>query len=1007
MTQRFRQATGGRIDRQTPLTFTFNGKSYQGYLGDTVASALLANGVHLVARSFKYHRPRGIIGSGTEEPNALLQVETGAHALPNYRATEVELYEGLRAESVNCWPSVNHDFGAINSLFSRFMPPGFYYKTFMWPRSFWKKYEYFIRKAAGLGLSPKEPDPDRYDKVNTHCDVLVVGSGPAGLAAALEAGRSGARVILADEQNEFGGSLLSSRELINGVPAMEWTASVMEELATIEEVRLFPRSTVFGYYDHNFLLMLERVTDHLPPSARKRPRPRQRLWRIRAKQVVIAAGAIERPLVFPNNDRPGIMISSAVSTYLNRYSVVPGSRAVVFTNNDSAYQTALDLADAGVSVEAVVDIREEPGGPLPAQVRQRGIEIIGGYAIVDVHGKKRVKGVEIMRLDATGEAVEGKARKLACDLVAVSGGWNPTVHLHCQSGGEAEFDEAMACFLPVKSVQEERSAGSCNGAFSLRECLAEGLAAGAAAARVAGFGDGTPSSEGPAIDDRSEEPLKTMWIVPSRAPILYEHKQFVDMQEDVSAADIVLAAGEGYQSLELLSRYATLGFGTDQGKLGNVNGMGILAKVRGVDIRSVGTITFRPAYTPVTFGAIAGSDIGPELYAPVRKTAIHQWHVDAGAPFENVGQWRRAWYYPRPGETMHDAVNRECLVSRNSAGLLDQSTLGKIDIQGPDSAEFLNRVYINNWLRLEIGRCRYGIMLGEDGMVLDDGVTARIGENHFHMFTTSGGAATVMTWLERWLQTEWPELKVYLTSATDHWSTMSIVGPNARNIVSKLCDDIEFSPEAFPFMSFRDGTVAGLPARVFRVSFTGELSFEVNVSANYGRYVWEAIMEAGKEYNITTWGTESMHLMRAEKAYLIIGQDTDGSVNPVDVGMDRMLSKTKDFLGKRSLSRPDSIRDDRKQLVGLLTDDTTQVLPEGGQIVKDPSAPIPVAMIGHVTSSYWSVNLNRSIAMAVVKGGQARMGEKVYVSLEDGKKPVSAVISSPVFYDPEGARQNV
>ena len=1007
MTQRFRQATGGRIDRQTPLTFTFNGKSYQGYLGDTVASALLANGVHLVARSFKYHRPRGIIGSGTEEPNALLQIETGAHALPNYRATEVELYEGLQAKSVNCWPSVNHDFGAINGLFSRFMPPGFYYKTFMWPRSFWKKYEYFIRKAAGLGVSPKDPDPDRYDKVNTHCDVLVVGSGPAGLAAALEAGRSGARVILADEQNEFGGSLLSSRELINGAPAMEWTASVMEELAPMEEVRLFPRSTVFGYYDHNFLLMLERVTDHLPPSARKRPQPRQRLWRIRAKQVVIAAGAIERPLVFPNNDRPGIMISSAVSTYLNRYSVAPGSRAVVFTNNDSAYQTALDLADAGVSVEAVVDVREEPSGPPPAQVRQRGIEIIGGHAIVDVHGKKRVKGVEIMRLDATGEAVEGKARKMACDLVAISGGWNPTVHLHCQSGGKAEFDEAKACFLPVESVQEERSAGSCNGSFTLKECLAEGFAAGAAAAQVAGFGDGTPSSEGPATDDMSEEPLKTMWLVPSRAPILYEHKQFVDMQEDVSAGDIVLAAGEGYQSLELLSRYATLGFGTDQGKLGNVNGMGILAKVRGVDIRSVGTITFRPAYTPVTFGAIAGSEIGPELYAPVRKTAVHQWHVEAGAPFENVGQWRRAWYYPDPGETMHDAVNRECLVSRNSAGLLDQSTLGKIDIQGPDAAEFLNRVYINNWLRLEIGRCRYGIMLGEDGMVLDDGVTARIGENHFHMFTTSGGAATVMTWLERWLQTEWPELRVYLTSATDHWTTMSIVGPNARNIISKLCDDIEFSPEAFPFMSFRDGTVVGLPARVFRVSFTGELSFEVNVSANYGRYVWEAIREAGKEYNIASWGTESMHMMRAEKAYLIIGQDTDGSVNPVDVGMDRMLSKTKDFLGKRSLSRPDSVRDDRKQLVGLLTDDTTQVLPEGGQIVKDPSAPIPRAMIGHVTSSYWSANLNRSIAMAVVKGGQARMGEKVYISLKDGKNPVSAVISSPVFYDPEGARQNV
>lgn len=1006
MNQRFRQLEGGRVDRLRPLKFTFNGKKLGGYLGDTLASALLANGVHLVGRSFKYHRPRGIIGSGVEEPNALLQLEEGLHTLPNYRATEVELYEGLTAKSINCWPNVNYDFAAVSSLFTRFMPPGFYYKTFMWPRVFWKKYEYFIRKAAGLGVSSEHPDPDRYDKFNTHCDVLVVGSGPAGLAATLEAGRTGARVILADEQNELGGTLLSSRETINRVTAMEWTESIIDELAAMEEVRIFPRTTVFGYYDHNFLVMLERVTDHLPPNARKKPQPRQRLWKIRAKQVIIATGAIERPLIFPNNDRPGVMMASAVSVYLNRYGVKPGESPVVFTNNDSAYQTALDLEESGVPVEAVIDTRKDPQGLLPTLVKEKGIKILDSHAVVEVYGTKRVKGVGVMHLDDTGENVTGNVHKIDCDLVAVSGGWNPTVHLHCQSGGKTEFDDAKACFVPRESTQQERSVGSCNGTFDLSGCIGEGYAAGAEASQATGYGTGNSSSEIPITHSKTEEPFKAMWIVPSRKSTLYEHKQFVDMQEDVSAADILLAAKEGYQSLELLCRYLTLGFGTDQGKLGNINGMGILSKIRGVDIESVGKITFRPTYTPITFGAIAGSDLGPDLYAPIRKTAPHQWHVEAGAAFENVGEWKRPWYYPQLGETMDEAVNRECLASRNSAGLLDQSTLGKIDIQGPDAAEFLNRVYMNNWLKLGIGRCRYGIMLGEDGMVLDDGVTARLSKNHFHMFTTSGGAATVMTWLERWSQTEWPELKVYFTSVTDHWSTMSIVGPNARHIVSKLCDDIDFTPEAFPFMTFREGTVAGVPSRVFRVSFTGELSFEVNVNANYGKYIWESIMEAGTEYNITPWGTESMHTMRGEKAYLIVGQDTDGSVTPVDLGMERMISKTKDFLGKRSLVRPDSVREDRKQLVGLLTEDSAQILPEGGQIVQDPYSPIPMAMIGHITSSYWSANLNRSIAMAVVKGGHARKGDRVYIPLRNSKGSVSAIITNPAFYDPEGVRQN-
>ena len=1003
MTQRNRLPSGGRIDRERSLDFTFNGRRYQGYQGDTLASALLANGVGVVGRSFKYHRPRGIVGGGVEEPNAILQVGSGASTLPNQPATQVELYGGLAANSVNCWPSVDIDVYAINDLFSRFLAPGFYYKTFMWPRRHWRRYERFIRKAAGLGVAPEEPDRDRYDSMNVHCDVLVVGGGPAGLAAALQAGRSGARVVLADEQAEFGGRLLGSRQLIDGAPAMQWVAATLDELAAMEDVRLLPRSTAIGYYDHNFVCILERATDHLPPAAKRGPR--QRLWRVRAVEVVLAAGAIERPLVFHNNDRPAIMLASAISDYVNRYGVAPGWRALMFTNNDNAYQTALDLDDAGVSVVAVVDARLEPRGDLPALVRQKGIEVIDGHVVVDVQGTKRVRGVKMMRLNAGGDGVEGQGYKMDCDLVAVSGGWSPTVHLHSQSGGELQYDEATACFVPGTASQAERSAGSCNGDFTLGECLSGGRSAGAAAAHAAGFGDGRASGVAPRTTDFAQEPLLPKWVVPSPHPVGRGPKQFVDLQTDTTAADIAVAAREGYESIEHVKRYTTLGMGTDQGKLGNINGTGILAETLEDDIRSVGTTTFRPVYTPTAFGAIAGRDIG-HLYDPIRKTAIHQWHQEAGAVFENVGQWKRPWYYPRSGETMHDAVNRECRAARNNVAILDASTLGKIDIEGPDAAEFLNRVYTNRWTKLAVGRCRYGLMLGEDGMVMDDGVTARLGQNHLLMHTTTGGAATVMSWLERWLQTEWPNLRVYLTSVTDHWATISIVGPNSRRVITGLCGDIDFSREAFPFMSVREGTVAGVPARVFRVSFSGELTYEVNVPANHGRAVWDAVMEAGEEHDITPYGTETMHVLRAEKGYIIVGQDTDGSVTPVDLGMDWLVAKSKDFLGKRSLSRPDCVRQDRKQLVGLLPETPTEVLPEGGQIVDDPSTSIPMEMVGHVTSSYFSATLGRSFALALVKGGRERTGETVHIPMVDGRR-VGAMITSPVFYDPEGARQDV
>jgi sarcosine oxidase subunit alpha len=999
-----RRPEGGRIHRDEPLEFTFNGKRYQGYRGDTIASALLANDVHRVGRSWKYHRPRGIIGSGAEEPNAIFQVGVGARTVPNQRGTQTELYDGLVARSVSGWPSLGFDLMAASGFFSRLMPAGFYYKTFMWPASMWMQYEHLIRKASGLGTSPDAPDPDTYVKRNAHCDVLVVGAGPVGLSAALAAGRSGARVIIADEQSEPGGSLLDGRERIDGVAATDWVAGTVAELERLPEVRLISRGTVFGYHDHNFLTIAERLTDHLPEPERQ-GQPRERLWRVRAKQVVLASGAIERPLVFANNDRPGIMLASSVSSYINRYAVVPGSRAVLFTNNDGAYQTALDLAGAGVEVAAVVDARSGPGGALPARVREAGIEILSGSVIVDTKGGKRIQGVQAMALNPAGDTVQGAARALACDLLALSGGWSPVVHLHAQSGGKPRFDQALACFVPGKSVQAERSAGAANGAFRLGACLAEGASSGAASARAAGFGDGAVTAT-PVTEDVAEEPLLPLWLAPSPRPAGRGSKQFVDMQNDTTAADIILAAREGYRSVEHVKRYTAMGFGTDQGKLGNINGMAILARALGNDIPSTGTTTFRPNYTPVTFGAIAGADLGGLLFEPVRKTALHPWHEARGAAFEDVGQWKRPWYYPRPGESMQDAVNRECLAARNGVGILDASTLGKIDIQGPDAAEFLNRVYTNAWKKLGVGRCRYGLMLGEDGMVMDDGVSVRLGEQHFFMHTTTGGAARVMAWLERWLQTEWPTLKVYLTSVTDHWATAAVVGPKSREVVSRVCEGIDFSPEAFPFMSSREGAAAGIPARVNRISFSGELAYEVNVAADFGRHVWEALMQAGEPDGITPYGTETMHVLRAEKGYVIVGQDTDGSVTPGDLGMDKLVAKTKDCLGKRSLSRPDAVRTDRKQLVGLLSEVPEEVLPEGGQIVADPAAPIPTPMLGHVTSSYFSACLGRSIALALIKGGFSRIGESVHVPLADGRT-LAARIASPVFYDPEGARQHV
>ncbi len=999
-----RLTEGGRIDRSQPLTFRFNGRTCQGYTGDTLASALLANGIRMIGRSFKYHRPRGLAGIGAEEPNAIVQVGTGATTIPGLRATEVELYEGLVATTTTGWPGLDFDLLAVNDFWHRLLGAGFYYKTFMAPRFLWRWYEHWLRRASGLGVSPQLADPGRYEHYNAHCDVLVVGAGPTGLMAALAAAKSGARVIIADEQSEFGGSLLYDTVRLNGNSADEWLSKVLAELARCPEAILLSRSTVFGYYDYNFLTILERRRDHL--GEQPAGEVRQRLWRVRAKRVILAQGSIERPLVFPNNDRPGVMLASAVSGYIHRYGVCPGRRGVIFTNNDGGYQAALDLASAGATVAAIIDCRAGGAGAIAEPLRQAGVDIFRGRVITNVTGRKKVRSVQVTPLSADGKALTGGSKTLDCDLVAMSGGWNPAVHLHSQAGGRIIWDEARSCFVPGESRQDNVSAGAGNGSFSLDACLEEGKQAGLSAAQWCGF-ESAPFST-PEVKqevDGGTRSLQPLWRVPllqspGRCP-----KQFIDYQNDTTVADVYLAVREGFQSVEHVKRYTALGFGTDQGKLGNINGMAVLAESLDKPIAEVGTTTFRPPYTAVTFGAGAGADVGT-LYEPVRKTALHDWHEAAGADFEVVGQWLRPWYFPRAGEDLHEAVARECFAARASLAIMDASTLGKIEVQGPDAVTFLERIYSHNVAGMKVGRCAYGIMLGEDGMVMDDGVMARLGEQHFYLTTTTGGAAGVLGWLEQWLQTEWLDLKVYLTSVTERWSTIALVGPESRKLLRSMESNMTFDQADFPFMSVRAGSLAGFAVQVFRVSFSGELAFEINVESDCAPALWRTLMEAGEQYGITPYGTETMHVLRAEKGFVIVGQDTDGSVSPLDLGMHWLLSKDKDYLGKRSLARPDCQRADRKQLVGLSCEDGTDALPEGTQLVEQPGGDPPIHKLGYVTSSYHSACLGHPIALALVSAGRARKGEIVYAALRSGRYVRVRIVSS-VFYDPKGERQNV
>ncbi|GKW49606.1 sarcosine oxidase subunit alpha [Halomonas sp. NCCP-2165] len=1012
MSQINRLREGGRIDRSRKLSFTFNGKAYQGHAGDTLASALLANGVDIVNRSFKYSRPRGIVAAGAEEPNAVVQLgKTEAAQVPNVRATQQALYDGLEARSTNGWPNVQRDLmSVIGKLGGQFMPPGFYYKTFMAPASMWMTYEKYIRKSAGLGRSPMENDPDSYDHLNQHCDVLVIGAGPAGLAAALAAAKGGARVILADEQEEMGGSLLDSRETLDDRPADAWVAEALQTLAGLDNVTLLPRTTANGYHDHNFVTLHERRTEHLADTAPLKDGRRQvraRMHRVRAGRVVLATGAHERPLVYGNNDVPGNLLAGAVSIYIRRYGVVPGNRLVLSTSNDHAYRAALDWQESGREVVAIADARPNPDGELVEQARAKGIRIITGSAVIEAKGDKRVSAARVAKIDAEGFRVVGEAETLACDTIASSGGYSPVIHLASHTGGRPTWRDDILGFVPTL-VKGVFAAGGAQGVYATAEVLADGINAGARATQEVGFE--AAEVRLPQVAARRDGAACALYQVPHEKPALRAPKQFVDLQNDVTAAGIELATREGFESIEHVKRYTAMGFGTDQGKLGNINGMAIAARCENKSIPEVGTTVFRPNYTPVTFGAIVGRHCR-ELFDPERYTALHQWHVENGAEFEDVGQWKRPWYFPRKvngkTESMDEAVARECLAVRQGVGILDASTLGKIDIQGPDAREFLGRVYTNKWAKLAPGRVRYGLMCKDDGMLMDDGTTSCLGENHFLMTTTTGGAAGVMEWLELWHQTEWPELEVYFTSVTDQWATMTVTGPDARKLLSEVTD-IDLDKESFKFMDWREGKVADVPARVFRISFTGELAYEINVQANYALHAWKTLFEHGKKYDLTPYGTETMHVLRAEKGLIIAGQDTDGSVTPEDLGMHWAIGYDKPFpwIGLRALSRPDTARKDRKQLVGLKPKDPKVVLEEGAQIVFDPKHAIPMPMVGHVTSSYYSAILGHGIALAVVKGGHERMGQTVYLPMADGQVHEAEIVSN-VFYDPKGERQHV
>jgi len=976
-----RLPAGGVIARDQSLRFTFDGRSYSGHPGDTLASALLANGVRLVGRSFKYHRPRGILSAGPQEPNALVELRTGARREPNSKATEIELYDGLASRSQNRWPSLAFDLRAVHGWAGPLFAAGFYYKTFMWPGKFWERlYEPLIRRAAGLGRAAAAPDPDRYDAMHTHCDVLVVGAGAAGLAAALAAAPTGARVMVCEQDFLLGGGLLVAAN-------PEWQAWRRESLAALAgfaEVELLARTNVFGYYDHNLLGAIERVGDHLHES--RLTGVRQRYRTIRAKQVVLATGASERLIAFPGNDCPGVMLAGAALTYVRRFGVAPGQRAVVFTNNDSAYDTAQALAEAGLAQVILADARAR-------SARAAALQALG----VQVHLDSEVSGFngKSVSLRRRGTA---QTQRITADLLCVSGGWNPNVHLASQSGAATRWDEGLASYVPGDPVQAERSAGAARGVSGLAAALQDGWQAGRAAAAAAGFA-AAPTEQLPwSLPDEGAEatPLLPLWEVRGAGRVA--GKSFVDLQHDVTTEDIRLAHREGYRHIEHAKRYTTHSMATDQGKTGGLVGVAVLAQARGEPIEAVGLPTYRPYTLPVSFGAIAAHATG-DTVQPIRRTALHGWHLANGAVMQPAGDWQRPFYYPQPGETPWQAILREARAVRAGVGLCDVSTLGKIDIQGADAAVFLDRVYANTYSTLAVGRCRYGLMLREDGIVFDDGTTARLADDHYLMTTTTGQAAAVLEHLEYHAQVVWPELDVQLCSVTDQWAQMALAGPSSREVLRAVSMGLALDRDALPFMATGEAMIGDVPVRIFRISFSGELAYEIAAPSGCGQQVWEALLAAGAAHGITPYGVEALNLLRIEKGHAA-GAELNGWTTAADLGFARMLKKTGGYVGCVLQNRPALSDPARPRLVGIEPVDAKMALRSGAHIVSTPTG----ASIGWVSSVTQSIEKNGWIGLALVANGADLHGQRVYASSPLHKECIEVRIVHPVHVDPEGSR---
>ncbi|MGE0846946.1 MAG: sarcosine oxidase subunit alpha family protein [Flavobacteriaceae bacterium] len=969
-----RLPSGGLIDRGIRLSFTFDGAALSGHPGDTLASALLAGGVRLVGRSFKYHRPRGIMTAGSEEPNALVEIGAGARREPNTRATATELYDGLVAASQNRWPSLRHDFGAVNSLLSRFLSAGFYYKTFMWPPALWEKlYEPLIRRAAGLGRASGAADPDIYEKAWAHCDVLVIGGGPAGLAAALAAGRAGARVILCDEDFRLGGRLLSDGGTINNRSAPEWLNAALAELSGMANVTVMPRTAVTGVFDHGTYAALERVADHMPEPPPHLPR--QRLWRIVARRAVLCAGAIERPIVFPGNDRPGVMMASAARSYINRYGVRPAARAVLFVNGDDGLSTLGALEKAGVEVAAVADTRT-------------------GARIVSAEGG--AGGLRAVRLEEGGAV-----RNVPCDGLFVSGGWNPVVHLTCHLGGRPAWREDIAAFVPGTPPPGLSVAGAANGDLTLGACLSGGFLEGVAAAGAAGHG--RSAGEPPAA---ANEPaaLSAFWHVDAKG--MKRGKAFVDMQHDVTADDIALAHREGFVSVEHLKRYTTLGMATDQGKTANVNGLAIMASISGRTIPETGTTVFRPPYVPVAIGAFAGRSRGRD-FRPYRLPPSHEWASGQGASFVETGQWLRAEWYARPGERdWLETVDREVLAVRGGVGFCDVSTLGKIEILGPDAGRLLDRVYCNTFSTLPVGRARYGLMLREDGFVMDDGTTSRLAEDRYFMTTTTANAALVFQHLEYCRQVLWPSLDVSIVSASDQWAQFSVAGPRSRELLTRILDPgIDISNAALPFMGVRDVAVGGgIPGRLYRISFSGELAYEIAVPSRYGAALAANMMAAGLDLGCTPYGVEALSVMRIEKGH-VAGAELNGTTTAGDLGLQRMMSSRKDYVGRVMAARPALTDPRRWNVVGVRPLDARSRLRAGAHFIPEGEPESVEHDKGYMTSVCHSPVIGSWIGLALIERGRERIGERMRAVDPVRAGSVLVEICEPCFYDPEGGRQ--